>query len=512
MARRNRKLAGLVPQVPKSGYGFLKAVLDCLSACSEDLAETLDSPHEKGGNPGYPARQMLRLHFLRFLMGERYANRFLDRVGNDPRLLELCGMSSVPSEVAFSRFKNHKLAPHQDELDRILAIVAEDCAAQIEEMKASGAIPADAPALGKILAVDATDIPAYAHARGEHCDPPGEENCKKKHRTHCNSPAPEGCTERSHEPCPDPDAAWGYRTPKNKSPQAETGKKDFFFGYDADVIIDAYHGLPKDFFFGYDADVIIDAYHGLPLYINVRPANSNEGPRLREDLNAALKLHPWLKPLYLTADKGDHAGYNFRHIVSRGIIPAVAIPKPAKDEKTGKRLYEGLYNERGLPVCIGGKSMDFLDTGPDGNHRFRCPEEGCHLKGRTDWSRYCDFEYSERPEGTRLRIMGILHRASKEWKEIFKRRPCIERYFSSDKHSRLLDKHQYLGQQRVSLHARMSTLSYLLTAWGRLRAGDYAHMRHMYIRLPRTTPEPELRKVKECSECCLCPEHDLLAA
>ena len=88
MARRNRKSSGLALQVPKSGYGFLNAVLDCLSACSEDLAATLDSPHQSGGNPGYSARQMLRLHFLRYLMGERYANRFLDRVGNDPRLLD----------------------------------------------------------------------------------------------------------------------------------------------------------------------------------------------------------------------------------------------------------------------------------------------------------------------------------------------------------------------------------------------------------------------------------------
>ena len=54
-------------------------------------------------------------------------------------------MRSVPSEVAYSRFKNHKLAPHQEELDRILAIVAEDCAAQIEEMKESGDIPEGRP-------------------------------------------------------------------------------------------------------------------------------------------------------------------------------------------------------------------------------------------------------------------------------------------------------------------------------------------------------------------------------
>ena len=50
--------------------------------------------------------------------------------------------------------------------------------------------------------------------------------------------------------------------------------------------------------------------------------------------------------------------------------------------------------------------MEFLETGEDGKHRFRCPEEGCHLKDRTDWSRYCDFDYAEKPEDRRLRIMG----------------------------------------------------------------------------------------------------------
>ena len=243
-------------------------------------------------------------------LSDKPTKRFLVACG-----AELCGMSRAPSEVAFSRFKNDKLAPHQEEIDQIFAAVAEDCAAQIEELKKSGVIPADAPALGEILAVDATDIPAYANP-------------------HRKTPA-------------DPDAAWGYRTPKNKSPQAETGKKDMFYGY--------------------DADVINDAYYGLPLYINVRPANLNEGPRFRADLDAALKLHPWLKARYLAADKGYHAGYNFWHLVGLGIIPVIAIPKPRKDRRTGKRLHEGLYNEKGLPVCIGGQAMNFLETGPDAN-------------------------------------------------------------------------------------------------------------------------------------------------
>ena len=274
--------------------------MDRFSDLAEELAEKLDAPHRNGGNPGYPARGMLRLYFLKFKLTERYANRFLNRVDNDPRLLELCGLDQAPSERAFSDFKNHKLAPHQDEFYGIMAAVMEDIADEIDEGRESKALPADAPPLGKILAADATDIQAYAKSRGEHCNPPGEGNCKRRHRTHCDSADPEQCTK--HGLSADPDARSGYRTPKSKSPEEK--------------------------FFGYDADVIADAYYGLPLYVKVRPANSNEGTVFREDLDACLELHPQINPKYLAADKGYHAGYNFRHLAGRGIAPIIAIPKP----------------------------------------------------------------------------------------------------------------------------------------------------------------------------------------
>ena len=219
VARRNRNSPGHVPQVPKSGYGLLKAVLDCLSDLSEDLAKKLDAPHKAGGNPGYPASQMLRLLTLKYLLGERYANHFLQRVENDYQMLKVCGISCTPSEVAFSRFKNHKMAPHQHHLDHIIVAVVFQCAAEIEELRDQGVVPDDAPKLGEILAIDATDIPAHARYRGEHCDPPGTENCKKKHRTHCDNLAPQQCTRHT---CPDSEARWGYRTPKNKSPSSWT--------------------------------------------------------------------------------------------------------------------------------------------------------------------------------------------------------------------------------------------------------------------------------------------------
>ena len=118
-------------------------------------------------------------------------------------------------------------------------------------------------------------------------------------------------------------------------------------------------------------------------------------------------------------------------------------------------------------------------------HLFRCPLEGCHLKGKVHFSGYCDSEHYEKPEGILLRIVGLLPRCSEEWKGKYKLRTVIERYLSSSKYSRLMDTHRYFNIEKVSLHAAMSMLSYLATALAHLKADDYAHMRHMRIKLPK---------------------------
>ena len=100
-----------------------------------------------------------------------------------------------------------------------------------------------------------------------------------------------------------------------------------------------------------------DAHYGLPLYISVRPANLNKGPRLRADLDAALQIHPWLKHRFQTADKGYHAGHNFSHLVNQEINPIIAISRQPKDKKPPTRLYEGLYSEKGLQSASAGREQ-----------------------------------------------------------------------------------------------------------------------------------------------------------
>ena len=169
----------------------------------------------------------------------------------------------------------------------------------------------------------ATSAPAAGSRRGSRGWTPPPRSCNSGEPA-CpwpTSTAIPAYANPNRETPADLNAAWGYRTPKNKSPKAEKGKKDLFFGY--------------------DADVISDAHYGLPFYLSVRPANLNEGPRLRADLDAALQLHPWLKPSVLTADKAYHAGYNFSYLVNQGIQPIISIPRPPKDKKPARGCTKG---------------------------------------------------------------------------------------------------------------------------------------------------------------------------
>ena len=82
-----------------------------------------------------------------------------------------------------------------------------------------------------------------------------------------------------------------------------------------------------------------------------------------------------------------------------------------------------------------------------------------------------------------LRIVGF-PRGSEEGKAEYKKRTVIERHFSSAKHSRL-NQHRY--QPVPDVAAVLMCAHYLATALAHLQADDYAHMRHMRIKLPSAT-------------------------
>ena len=47
---------------------------------------------------------MWRAVCMKYLMGERFTVGFLERLRSSPRLQQICGLNSIPSESTFSRF------------------------------------------------------------------------------------------------------------------------------------------------------------------------------------------------------------------------------------------------------------------------------------------------------------------------------------------------------------------------------------------------------------------------
>ena len=421
---------------------------------------------------------------MQFALREPYANGFLHRLDGAPRLLEICGLPCAPSESAYSKFKKKlvEIPDFMDYIDKIIADVFLECGEEIERLREAGIVPADKPPLGESLVMDSTDDEAWARP-GRRSRKTGEE-----------------------KPSKDPNAKWGHRTAKNvRSAKPSSGKrgKGGSSKKGASAGNDTKSGRKEskdEFYFGYKVNVIADANYGLPLFGVTRPANARDVVVMVQDLDDCLALYETLGPRYFLGDKGYDRLENIEHLVSLGLIPVVAVRLPEKDKETGKRLYDGIYDADGRPTCVGGKSMEYVETDPEKGHLFRCPAEGCHLKGKIHFSRYCDSEHYEKPEGRLLQTTedsgsaAPLPRCSEEWKAKYKLRTVIERYFSSAKHSRLMNVHRYLNISKVSLHVAMSMLAYLATALAHLQADDYAHMRHMRIRLPEARERKHEKK------------------
>ena len=272
-------------------------------------------------------------------------------------MLDICGLAWAPSERAYSEFKK-KLTVRRKLLQYIIADLFLECGVEIEQLRAMGLVPADKPPLGHSLVIDSTDIEAWARP-GRTSRKTGEEIRSK-----------------------DPDAEWGHRTAKNVcSSKPRSQKRGNFKKASGKSSANGAQTRQKESkdesYFGYKADVITDSNHGLPMFAETRPANASDVTVMIQDLDDCVALYRTLSPRYFLGDKGYDSLKNILHIIGLGMMPVVAVRRPVKDPETGKRLHDGIFDEDGRPTCIGGKSMEYVETDPEKGHLFRCPGDGC---------------------------------------------------------------------------------------------------------------------------------------
>ena len=404
-------------------FDSISAIIDslCLLPSVQDLLRDIGAKRMRVGRKGYSVVSMFRCFFAKYMISERYTTRLIERLWASQRLREICGLTGIPSEPTFSRFFK-RLAQEPERLEPAIVVLVE----MLREFF---------PDLGKRLAIDSTDISAWA----------------KPFRKQGPS---------------DPDAKTGVRTAKSKS-----------VGDD---------GLPKkmEYFFGYKSHLICDSIVGIPLAQVFLPANEPDTSQLPDVLNKALDAYPWLKKTttHMTADKGYDARSNFAFLIEKNIEPVILSRRPTAADS----LYNGIFNKDGLPMCDDGVTpMEYV--GSEGNrHMFRCPATGCAMKSRTSGAmRFCDTTalwIESTPDNARA-LGWKTPKASAEWKSLYAERPIIERLFGSMKTSRILNQHQYRTGKKVETHVNLAILCYLGTMLGRAKSGEFEKIRHMRVKL-----------------------------
>ena len=402
------------PQAPRSGYGFLSAILDSLDDGELLAALETHRTYRDAGRRGYGVRALWRVWLTKYLLQIPYNVELIQRLEGSARLREICGLTEVPSGPTLSRFFK-RVTEFQALVDKVLVSITD----RIKE---------HLPGLGKILAVDSTVFETYGN--------PGRKTKKG-------------------DPCGDMDAAWGY---KNSVRTKDKEKIEWCFGYRLHTIADAVYGIPLGFV--------------------MTPANENDNPMLPKVFKKAKKSHKWLRPKVLVGDKGYDGEPNHLFLLKRKVTAVINLKKPSNG-----KLHLGIYSKNGSPTCIGMTAMDYIGTDRNtGHHLFRCPKDGCPLKGSSKLQHHCAYEDWEDP-AKQPRIVGKLHRASVPWKHYYKLRWTIERLFGSVKRSRLLTDHCFRGWKKNIMHATLSMLTYSATVLAHLQAGNKKQMRLMRVRV-----------------------------
>jgi len=257
------------------------------------------------GRPGYPLRSMLGMMLTKSLYALPTWTRTVALVREHPTLARVIAPDGqVPSLYACYRF-TAKLRDHTDLLQGCIARI-------LKELKKRN------PVLGWDVAIDASDMPAYAN---------GQRFVSK------------GGRERSDEEFSDPDASWGHRS------AVSTRKGGGFYGY--------------------RLHMAVCSKTDLPLAWRVETAKANETLSVAPLLD---RLHALgIDPETAALDKGYDNNRVYDTCSERGILPVIPL----------RRTLDVVKGKDKPPCCEHG---EWRFAGADrkrGAAKWRCPTREC---------------------------------------------------------------------------------------------------------------------------------------
>lgn len=381
--------------IADKGNDRLAMVLEALPA--EKLILALEKEHWTG-RKGYSVRGMWSALIAGILYQCHSISEVLRLLKRDKDTRIVCGFSkdNIPSQDALGRFLK-KLVEHADLLEKCFADLVKEARQLL-------------PGFGTKLAVDSTDIKAYANG-------------------HRKTPS-------------DPDARWGAKGAGHHTGPTEDKKRDLYY------------------WFGYKLHLAVDALYELPVSFELTPANEADTSHLEALLKKAGADQAETSPEVVIADKGyDSKGNNefvFSECKAAPIIPI--------REVEGMQMPD-ICNAKGTPLCSCGLEMSYW--GRDGNYlKYRCPDavgKGV-CKSR--------FKCTASPYGYVLKLPIAddprrhppVPRESKKWQRLYRLRTAVERVNSRVKELLGLGAITLRGIGKVTTRAVLSLLVMLAAA------------------------------------------------
>jgi len=256
------------------------------------------------------------------------------------------------------------------------------------------------PDLGESLAIDGTEVSSWC-------------NCYAKDKS-------------------DKDAGWGVKTYR-KDDGAES----------------------KHMWYGYNVELVVDTKYEIPLNFEVLPANVNECPRLPILLKDTMRLHPSFDVKYVMGDRGYDSRDNCKYVLyDLKALPIIKM-RLTQDKDAAFAGEVCRCTELGTPICECGAKM--LYAGRDGKYlKFRCSRYmeplGCPCS-LSSYGRVLKIAVSENE-----RRWPGLHRESKKFNRLYKRRTAVERVNSRLKEHLCLDEQHVRGRAKTTVNVGLSLL------------------------------------------------------
>jgi len=212
----------------------------------------------------------------------------------------------------------------------------------------------------------------------------------------------------------------------------------------------------KHSWYGYTVELVVDTKYEIPLNFEVLPANVNECPRLPILLGDMMRLHPDFDVEYVLGDRGYDSRENCRYVLyDLKALPVIKmrLTQADKDAPFSGEICQ--CTELGTPICECGARMVY--AGRDGKYlKFRCSRHaepmGCPCS-LSSYGRVLKIAISENE-----RRWPGLHRESKKFKRLYKRRTSVERVNSRLKEHLCLDQQHVRGLAKTTVSVGLSLL------------------------------------------------------